>query len=566
MEVNWSAPTEDCLHGHLCCEIYNRWRNGHSGCSKSHALQNCSIANRTYVHSFIEVLFRDLENFCKILTQNCDCANVPDCWGNACQNSLPVQHKSRRSCSESCNQYFSPEEEAEYPFQDCADGSQYETDPDRVYCMDGKRSHNAMEPRFASNYGYGVSTCHHSGKMMNPVPQFAPSNAMNGLTDHDRKMTNWKHTSYNQNPRDKQESRCRKPFCSGQLQQQGNGDEHGEVSGLPKSSSSTLCSHSKFKMKEKPKMSRVASKRSPQPRESMEIQGVSQEGIGEVFAESEELKTHSHMLYSHPGAGTKTDESVAAPSAISPISVLANITSAATRPSILTPVSTALSPKEAAPASAFPAIVEPNIPTSGVGTSALAAAEPGQTDVCPDQSSTGLFQTTATAAMGQAPVLTDPAPSTATAMMTTTFPVSITPSSSSLYVADEKSTVADDISSSSIDVAFNKGNRVFPAGRIHRLLQKGNYAKHIEPDASVYLTAVMEYMTAEVMELAGEAAHQFDKKTISSNELYLAIDHDEELDAFFSDVTDDEDGSSEAESEEEWTVPNSVPSVAEKHV
>jgi histone H2A len=82
-----------------------------------------------------------------------------------------------------------------------------------------------------------------------------------------------------------------------------------------------------------------------------------------------------------------------------------------------------------------------------------------------------------------------------------------------------------------------KAGLQFPVGRIGRFLKKGRYAQRVGSGAPVYLAAVLEYLAAEVLELAGNAAKDNKKSRIVPRHLLLAVRNDQELGRLLAGVT-----------------------------
>lgn len=72
----------------------------------------------------------------------------------------------------------------------------------------------------------------------------------------------------------------------------------------------------------------------------------------------------------------------------------------------------------------------------------------------------------------------------------------------------------------------------FSVSRVENVMRSMG-AKRISSGAAIYLAAVLEYLCAEILELAGNAARDSKKKRISERSILLTIKNDDELECLF---------------------------------
>jgi len=70
---------------------------------------------------------------------------------------------------------------------------------------------------------------------------------------------------------------------------------------------------------------------------------------------------------------------------------------------------------------------------------------------------------------------------------------------------------------------------VMPVAKVLAGLKKGRYASRVRVDAAVYLAATLEYLVAEVLELAGNCSKYMKRKRVTPQHIQMTFLHDSEL-------------------------------------
>jgi len=73
----------------------------------------------------------------------------------------------------------------------------------------------------------------------------------------------------------------------------------------------------------------------------------------------------------------------------------------------------------------------------------------------------------------------------------------------------------------------------FPVGRCGSMLRKGGYSNRTGRGAAVAMAAVMEYLVAEILDLAGEVCKDHKKKQLRPRHIELSVRNDGDFGRLF---------------------------------
>ncbi|XP_008824511.1 histone H2A-Bbd type 1-like [Nannospalax galili] len=77
----------------------------------------------------------------------------------------------------------------------------------------------------------------------------------------------------------------------------------------------------------------------------------------------------------------------------------------------------------------------------------------------------------------------------------------------------------------------------FPVSRVDRFLREGNCAQRLSATAPVFLAGVLEYLTSNILVLAGEEAHSKCRKRITPEHVCQVVQNNRDLLKLFQDNT-----------------------------
>lgn len=73
----------------------------------------------------------------------------------------------------------------------------------------------------------------------------------------------------------------------------------------------------------------------------------------------------------------------------------------------------------------------------------------------------------------------------------------------------------------------------FPVSRIERFLREGNFSQRLSASAPVFLAGVLEYLTANVLDLSGKEAQARGRKRITPEHVSWAVENNKHLRKIF---------------------------------